>query len=222
MSLIYYVYAYLRKDGTPYYIGKGKDRRAYSKHSEFKIPNDKSRIVFLECRLSNIGACALERRYIKWYGRKDLKTGILHNKTDGGEGTSNLSIKTRQQISIKLKEFNKSVTKHHSKSTKEKIGKAHKGKIVSTSSIEKRKQTILNNGGFNHSIETKIRISESKSGKNNSMYGIKRSEEWKQAHSLRAKNRKRLTCPRCNKEGDASNMKRWHFDNCKQYEKIRY
>ena len=25
-----------------------------------------------------------------------------------------------------------------------------------------------------------------------------------------------ITCPHCNKSGDKSNMKRWHFNNCKQ------
>lgn len=85
---IYYVYAYLRQsDGTPYYIGKGKDKRAFSKrHPGISVPNDKTKIVFLETNLSNIGALALERRMIRWYGRKNICTGILYNKSEGGEG----------------------------------------------------------------------------------------------------------------------------------------
>jgi hypothetical protein len=102
---IYYVYAYLRtSDNTPYYIGKGKGKRAFSKYHSVSVPNDKSKIVFLETNLTNLGACALERRYIRWYGRKINNTGILYNITEGGEGnTSPRSEEWKRNHSQKIK-----------------------------------------------------------------------------------------------------------------------
>jgi hypothetical protein len=82
----YYTYAYLREDKTPYYIGKGKFDRVYRRNKkDIKPPKDKSRIIFLKQNLTEEEAFRHEIYMITVFGRKDLETGILHNRTDGGD-----------------------------------------------------------------------------------------------------------------------------------------
>jgi len=84
---IYYVYEYRREDKTPYYIGKGKNNRAYSSDHTVKLP-PKERIRFIAENLYEKEALDLEKKLIAKYGRKDLGTGILRNLTSGRQGSS--------------------------------------------------------------------------------------------------------------------------------------
>jgi hypothetical protein len=120
---MYYTYAYLREDRTPYYIGKGQGNRAYKRcKKDIKPPKDKSRIILLKQNLTEEEAFRHEVYMIAVFGRKDLGTGILHNRTDGGDGLSNPSVETRRKMSELSKE------RTHSEETKEKIKKIVLGK----------------------------------------------------------------------------------------------
>lgn len=99
---IYYTYAYLREDGTPYYIGKGKGNRAYHDNGarRVKMP-PKERILILKKNLTEEEAFRHEVYMIAVLGRKDLGTGILRNMCDGGTGSAGhrMPIAARKKMS---------------------------------------------------------------------------------------------------------------------------
>ena len=119
---IYYVYQYVRKDQTPYYIGKGKDDRAWKSHrrsngSEIK-PKDNFRIQILKENLTEQEAFALETELIQKYELKE-NGGILVNMTYGGEGRTP-GKELREHLSKKLTGKKKPPrTKEHKKNLSE-------------------------------------------------------------------------------------------------------
>ena len=161
----YYTYAYLREDGTPYYIGKGKNNRAYVKHQKgIHLPKDKSRIIFLKQNLTEEEAFKHEIYMIAVFGRKDLGTGILYNRTDGGEGPSNPSPETIEKRVSKLK------NKKHTEETKKKMRDSAIGRsnfwLQGVPRSEKTKQKISQaTKGLLRSEETKQNISNALKGK---------------------------------------------------------
>jgi hypothetical protein len=97
----FYTYAYLRDDGSPYYIGKGSGKRAWARHPGCAAtrPIDKSKIVILKNGLTEEQAFCHERYMIFVFGRRDLGTGILRNQTNGGVEGLGLSEITKKRMS---------------------------------------------------------------------------------------------------------------------------
>ena len=137
----YYTYAYLREDGTPYYIGKGRGKRAYKNNGRTvcKRPKDRQLILVLKKNLTEEQAYKHEVYMIAVFGRKDIGTGILRNRTNGGEGKSGrvTSPETKKRMSAyqsnrpekhRRNLANAGRGRTHTEETKEKIRRKKLGK----------------------------------------------------------------------------------------------
>jgi hypothetical protein len=201
----YYVYAYLRSEtsvhgeiGSPYYFGKGKNKRAFTR-SHRLLPNDDRFILILRDGLTEEEAFNWERMLIGEFGRVDLDTGCLRNLTDGGDGTSNPTPATKAKWKAARKgSGNSFFGKRHSDKAKQQNSLWHKGRAP----WNKGTTGIMFPNGRTFSDDHRNNISKAKKG-------------MPQPHtSLRNKTLK-ATCPHCNTVGQKTAMKRWHFDHCR-------
>src|SRR5271166_3749516 len=120
----FYTYLWLRGDGTPYYVGKGHGRRAWVSHKKTRQyrPEFDSRIT-VQYWTTEQEAFEKEKWYIQLFGREDRGTGILLNRTDGGEGSNTF------------------LGRKHTEEAKRKIGNSKVGNTVwlgKTHSVETR------------------------------------------------------------------------------------
>jgi len=153
---MYYVYSYLREDYSPYYIGKGSSKRAYTKGpKEVKPPRDKSRVKIIKADLTEEEAFLLEKLYILMFGRIDLGTGILRNKTDGGDGSSGVVVSPEERK--RRSERMKGVTRP--RWIYDKIAASNRGKKASA---ETRAKQSAAKKGKTCTEEHKRKVSEAK------------------------------------------------------------
>jgi hypothetical protein len=225
-----YTYKHIRKDTNEvFYIGIGSDKHYNRAHRKSRRTKHWTNIVnkcdyeveIIEDNLTWEQACEKEKYWIKFYGRKDLNEGNLVNMTDGGEGSINpsvelrklwseqktgriLSDETKQKMGMAKRGIKQSETHI------QKLSEARKGRIVSDETKQKMSISHIGKEMKPFSEEHKLRLSKSLSGRI-------QSEEQKRKISEANKGKKKpiCECPHCGKTGGASQMKQWHFDNCK-------
>jgi len=132
----YYTYAYLKADGSPYYIGKGKGNRLYDHRGKNCIPpKDKNRIIKLKQNLTEEAAFKHEIYMIAVFGKKCDGTGILMNIADGGNAPPKMygdnSPTKRPEIRAKIGAANKISLKGRkvTEEVRQKISKTHRERL---------------------------------------------------------------------------------------------
>ena len=174
----------------PVYVGKGKDDRVFCSSIELqkKNPDLKLSSMIILSGIKESCAFCYESFLISLIGRKDLYTGPLLNKTDGGDGLSGHIFSEEHRTNI----GKKSRGRAHTEATKQKMREKKLG--IKFSLEHKRKLSESRMGSNNpmfgkkriHSEETKEKMSKTKAGCNNPMFGKKRdiSEETRRNISI--------------------------------------
>lgn len=114
----FYVYVLHKPDFTAFYVGKGVGSRVLAHESDARNTTMRSHKLNVIRAIHRTGrsvvyrldlffdeekaALARERELIAKIGRHDLGKGPLTNQTDGGEGTSNPSIESRERRAATL------------------------------------------------------------------------------------------------------------------------
>ena len=160
----FYVYAYLNEDNTPYYIGKGKKQRMYNKHKSVLVPSDLSKIIIIKDNLTEQESFDLEIQLIQQHGRQDKGTGILLNKTNGGDGISGYVCSEEVRLKRKLIRAKQIFTP-------EQIAKAAKSRTGLKRSIEAIEKTSAANRGRKNSAEAIANFSAINAGDKNPQFG---------------------------------------------------
>lgn len=156
---------HLRKNGTPFYIGKGRGRRAISKNRNAwwknvvkkEYPDTlKPEVVFLRTGLDEETALGVEKFWISVFGREDTdEDGILINLCDGGRGSSGfkLSEEAKRRISIgnKGKKRSKEAREHLSKIASQRIGP--KNNRFGAKLTEEHKKILVDSAAKRHRSE---------------------------------------------------------------------
>ena len=144
---MFYVYMYVRDDGTPWYIGKGCKYR--SKHydslrtnKEHSRPSDEF-IITVKENMTEAAAFALEVELIAKHKRQ-CDGGILVNKCLGGPGTKGYKHPPGRPSSMK--------GKTHSAESKAKMAKAKQGNQCRAGTVT----YIITDKEGNHTVVTNL------------------------------------------------------------------
>lgn len=79
-----------------------------------------------------------------------------------------------------------------------------------TAMLRTKEQKKISGNGYTHSLETREKISQATRGRSKVI-----TEEHRANLKCHTNNTTQVACPYCNKVGQLTNMKRWHFEKCK-------